>query len=83
MTLDGAVDDKDAKLFKLDDGGATGLALRINGPDGEHLLPGAASAEILLNEGDNVGLFAAAYRSTDKVTAGDANATIQFSVSYN
>ncbi|HCR2978034.1 fimbrial protein [Serratia marcescens] len=83
VTLDGAVDDKDAKLFKLDDGGAAGLALRINGPDNEHLLPGAASAEIALSEGDNLLPFTVAYRSTDKVTAGDANATIQFSVSYN
>ncbi|ASM03914.1 MULTISPECIES: fimbrial protein [Serratia] len=83
VTLDGAVDDKDAKLFKLKDGGAAGLALRINGPDKEHLLPGTASADIPLNEGDNSVPFFVAYRSTDKVTAGDANATIQFSVLYN
>ncbi|HIE0612220.1 fimbrial protein [Serratia marcescens] len=81
VTLDGAVDDNNTELFKLNDGGATGLALRIAAP-GERMGPGSTK-EFKLYEGDNVLTFEAAYKSTDKVTAGDANATIQFSVAYN
>ncbi|CDG13950.1 fimbrial protein [Serratia bockelmannii] len=83
VTLDGAADDNNTELFKLNDGGATGLALRITGLDGKDVIPGGSSAEAKLAEGDNVLPFTAAYKSTDKVTAGDANATIQFSVAYN
>jgi len=83
VTLDGAADANNAELFKLNDAGATGLALRIEGPDNKNVIPGATTAEIALQEGDNLLSFVAAYKATDKVTAGDANATIQFSVSYN
>jgi major type 1 subunit fimbrin (pilin) len=83
VTLDGAADANNAELFKLNDAGAAGLALRIAGPDKKDVIPGGSSAEVKLAEGDNVLPFTAAYKSTDKVTAGDANATIQFSVSYN
>ncbi|PNU31601.1 fimbrial protein [Serratia marcescens] len=82
VTLDGMADATNADLFKLDPG-ATGLALRIEGPDQKDVLPGGSTAEIALAEGNNMLPFVAAYKSTDKVTAGDANATIQFSVSYN
>ncbi|CAI1695524.1 S-fimbrillin [Serratia marcescens] len=65
------------ELFKLTEGGATGLALRIRGQ-----APGRKT-EILLQEGTNIISFEAVYKAVDKVTAGAANVIIQFSVSYN
>ncbi|CAI0789214.1 Fimbrial subunit ElfA precursor [Serratia entomophila] len=83
VTLDGAADANNAELFKLNDAGATGLALRIERPGNKAVIPGSSTADIPLSEGNNLLPFVAAYKSTDKVTAGDANATLQFSISYN
>ncbi|BEN46480.1 hypothetical protein FKD06_08945 [Serratia sp. SRS-8-S-2018] len=83
VMLEGAADASNPDLFKLDEAGATGLALRIEGPEGKNVFPGSTTAHIKLFEGNNLVPFIAAYKSTDKVTAGDANATIQFSVLYN
>jgi len=77
--LDGE-EDANYGLFKLTEGGATGLALRIHGAAPP---PSGKTEEILLQEGTNIISFYAVYKATDKVTAGAANAIIQFSVSYN
>ncbi|MEN4247057.1 fimbrial protein [Serratia marcescens] len=82
VQLDGEADADNKDLFKLTAGGATGLALRIKGQN-QDVVPGGKSEALTLQEGDNLLGFTAVYKSTDKVTAGDANATIQFSVSYN
>ncbi|HIE0705804.1 fimbrial protein [Serratia nevei] len=82
VQLDGEADADNKDLFKLTAGGATGLALRIKGPN-QDIVPGGKSEVLTLQEGANLLGFGAIYKSTDKVTAGDANATIQFSVSYN
>ena len=80
MQLDGEADADNKDLFKLTAGGATGLALRIKAKSGYRPV---ASQKLELKEGTNSLTLLAVYKSTDKVTAGDANATIQFSVSYN
>ncbi|AKL42307.1 MULTISPECIES: fimbrial protein [Serratia] len=82
VQLDGEADADNKDLFKLTAGGATGLALRIKGPS-QDIVPGGKSEALELKEGTNSLTLLAVYKSTDKVTAGDANATIQFSVSYN
>ncbi|HGM5433652.1 TPA: fimbrial protein [Serratia marcescens] len=88
VQLDGEADSNNKNLFQLISGGATGVALELiaisgSGWGNQPIVPGGTSEEFSLNEGENRLSFAARYRSTDKVTAGDANATIQFSVLYN
>ena len=81
VQLDGEADADNKDLFKLTAGGATGLALRIKGQ--VRISSRGKSEALELKEGTNSLTLLAVYKSTDKVTAGDANATIQFSVSYN
>ncbi|MCP1107100.1 type 1 fimbrial protein [Serratia nevei] len=86
VQLEGAADTHNKDLFQLASGGATGLALWILTTNGvkQDVVPGGTSEAFSLTEGANLLSFAAAYKSTDKVvTAGDANASIQFSILYN
>ncbi|MFH6599332.1 fimbrial protein [Ectopseudomonas khazarica] len=65
-------------------GGATGVGIQVSTGGGQQVVtPGVASLGFQLNQGDNELKFQAAYVSTNVlVQPGTANATAQFTVSY-
>ena len=72
-------------LLALDEGGATGVAVRINEDNGELIKPGTESASMILTEGESILKFNAQYQSLverSAITPGSANATAQFTINY-
>ncbi|CNL77869.1 hypothetical protein yaldo0001_37720 [Yersinia aldovae ATCC 35236] len=64
-------------------GAATHVGIRLQGGSNEYLDLGTVSKPTLLSNGDNHLKFSAMYESTAaNVTAGDADATAQFTVNY-
>lgn len=88
VKFDGAADANDNTVFALDAAGqpAKGLGLQISDGSGAVINPNGTSSPMPLlgtPGASNILPFIAAYKVTDKVTAGDANASIQFSVIYH
>lgn len=74
----------DTALLKLDDGGATGIGIEILDDNKTQIPVNVASKNYPLNAGvDNTLNFYARYKTESlPVTAGDANATATFTLTY-
>ncbi|AHG22741.1 hypothetical protein Z042_10575 [Chania multitudinisentens RB-25] len=88
VKLDGTRDDKDPTVFQLDNSGqpgnASGIGLQIK-DETSVIEPGAISQSWPLDPlaTSNTLPFSATYKVTDKITTGDANVSVQFSILYN
>ncbi|EBJ8047997.1 fimbrial protein [Salmonella enterica] len=87
VTFSGSADSQNPELFAVESGGdsAIGLALGIFDEKGKSIAPGETSAGITLEPGEASAEFdfSARYVAVlDSVTAGKANVTITFVVSY-
>ncbi|MBB1202345.1 long polar fimbrial protein LpfE [Enterobacteriaceae bacterium 89] len=88
VSFDGTPDADDSSLFALEEGGATGVGIKITDETGVQLLPAAAGAapqEIPVSSED--GKVEIKYLSAYKVTSsqaksGKANALVNFSIVY-
>lgn len=89
IRLEGMADANDLDVFRNDirSGFATGVGIEIKSMDGSGVLaPGTSTGALTLNTvtGTNSLSFVAAYKMTGaKMTAGEVNVPVQFSVSYN
>ncbi|MCP1107080.1 type 1 fimbrial protein [Serratia nevei] len=83
IKFEGANAGDSKELFKLNDGGAEGLGLRISNEKNAPIVPGGVSVVPLEGKTTYELPYYASYQSTGPVTMGDANASVQFSVSYN
>lgn len=89
IQLDGTANASDLDTFQLDNAGqpgvASGVGLEVKSHSGV-VAPGGATDPWPLDKvtGTNSLPFTASYKMTDdKITAGDANVSVQFSVIYN
>ncbi|MCP1107099.1 fimbrial protein [Serratia nevei] len=85
VKFDGAINGKNPGFFMIDSGpdAATGVSMRIwSMGDNKNIMPGGSTKPLPVSA-DEALEFKAYYVSTDKVTAGNANASIQFSILYN
>lgn len=83
VTFAATADTANANLLAVT-GGATGVGIQVSTGEGLQVVkPGTASQSFQLHQGDNELKFQAAYVSTSPlVRPGAANATAQFTVSY-
>lgn len=87
VTMDGTPDRTDASLFALDSGGATGVALKIQTSEGVQQYPSQTDStpveHTIWFDGTNKLNYIASYVPVStSATAGTANATVNFSVTY-
>jgi P pilus assembly protein, pilin FimA len=87
VTMDGNVDTTDHNLFAIDEGGATGIALKIMTNDGVQQYPVATDSapveHIIWFDNTNTLNYTASYVAVkQEVTTGAANATLNFTVQY-
>ncbi|NQF21811.1 long polar fimbrial protein LpfE, partial [Enterobacter hormaechei] len=87
VTMDGTADATDSSLFALDSGGATGIALKIKTRDGVQQYPFSTDStpvgHLIWFDGTNKLNYVASYVPVKpEVTVGKANATINFSITY-
>lgn len=82
MTLLGDAEPGHAGLFRLH-GSASGVALRLEGPDGETLAPALASRPLPLYPGRNVlSLKAQLWRTDRPLHTGEVQAVVQINMEY-
>lgn len=87
VTMDGTADATDSSLFALDSGGATGIALKIKTRDGVQQYPFSTDSTpvghlIWFDETNKLNYVASYVPVKPEVTVGKANATINFSITY-
>lgn len=87
VKFEGISNEQDPALLALDNtqDSAKGIAIQISEKDGSKIDLGSESKVIDISEGDNILQFIARYQAVDSgsnVTVGTANATANFSISY-
>ncbi|QSG17476.1 long polar fimbrial protein LpfE [Salmonella enterica subsp. enterica serovar Typhimurium] len=87
VTMDGSPDPTDPSLFAPDSGGATGVALKIKTSGGEQQYPSSTDSTPVEHtvwfDGTNKLNYIASYVPVKPdATVGTANATVNFSVTY-
>lgn len=82
MTLTGDADPQDARFFRIH-GNASGVALRLEAPDGELMQPGVSARPLPLNPGRNdLMLKAQLSRNTLPLQAGEWSSVVQVGLEY-